>query len=103
MCAGVGELLERWTVDLEARPIQVRTPSEIFCFIFIRPRRIQLFLFVGNPVEKFFILYILKENDLGVLITNDLKLSAQCSRAAKTANRILGMIREYLHVEMNRQ
>ena len=36
---------------------------------------------------------ILEEKDLGVLITNDLKVSVQCSRAAKTANRVLGMIR----------
>ena len=32
---------------------------------------------------------ILEEKDLGVLITKDLKVSAQCSRAAKTANRAL--------------
>ena len=36
---------------------------------------------------------ILEEKDLGVLITKDLKVSAQCSRAAKTANIVLGMIR----------
>ena len=36
---------------------------------------------------------ILEEKDLGILITKDLKVSAQCSRAAKTANRVLGMIR----------
>ena len=36
---------------------------------------------------------ILEEKDLGVLLTKDLKASAQCSRAAKTANRVLGMIR----------
>ena len=36
---------------------------------------------------------ISEEKDLGVLITKDLKISAQCSRAAKTANRVLGMIR----------
>ena len=36
---------------------------------------------------------ILEEKYLGVLITNDLKVSAQLSRAAKTANRVLGMIR----------
>ena len=36
---------------------------------------------------------ILEEKYLSVLITKDLKVSAQCSRAAKTANRVLGMIR----------
>ena len=36
---------------------------------------------------------ILEEKDLGVLITKDVKVSAQRSRAAKTANRVLGMIR----------
>ena len=36
---------------------------------------------------------ILEEKDLGILITKDLKVSAQCSRAAKTANKVLGMIR----------
>ena len=36
---------------------------------------------------------ILEEKDFGVLITKDLKVGAQCSRAAKTANRVLGMIR----------
>ena len=36
---------------------------------------------------------ILEEKDLGVLITKDLKISAQCSRAVKTENRVLGMIR----------
>ena len=36
---------------------------------------------------------ILEEKDLGVLITKDLKVNAQCSRAAKTATRVLGMIR----------
>ena len=35
---------------------------------------------------------ILEEKDLDILITNDLKVSVQCSRAAKTANRVLGMI-----------
>ena len=33
-----------------------------------------------------------EEKDLGVIISNDLKVSSQCSKAAKTANRILGMI-----------
>ena len=39
---------------------------------------------------------ILEENDFGVLITKDLKVSAQCSRAAKAANRVLGMIRSVI-------
>ena len=34
---------------------------------------------------------ILEEKDLGILITKDLKVSVQCSRAAKTANRVLGI------------
>ena len=37
--------------------------------------------------------YILEENDLGILITKDLKVRAQCSRAAKTTNRVLGLMR----------
>ena len=36
---------------------------------------------------------ILEEKDLGVLITKDLKVNAQCLRSTKTANRVLGMIR----------
>ena len=36
---------------------------------------------------------ILEEKYLGVVITKDLRVSTQCSRAAKTANRVLGMIR----------
>ena len=36
---------------------------------------------------------IVEEKDLGILITKDLKVSAQCSRAAMTENRVLGMIR----------
>lgn len=33
-----------------------------------------------------------EERDLGVIVQNDLKISAQCSKAVKTANRVLGMI-----------
>ena len=36
---------------------------------------------------------ILEEKYLGVLITKDLKVRAQCSRTAKTENRVLGMTR----------
>ena len=36
---------------------------------------------------------ILEEKDLGILITKEPKISAQCSRAAKTTNRVLGMIK----------
>ena len=36
---------------------------------------------------------ILEEKDLSILITKDLKVSAQCSRAVKTANGVLDMIR----------
>ena len=36
---------------------------------------------------------ILEEKDLGILITKDRKVSAQCSRATKTASSVLGMIR----------
>ena len=36
---------------------------------------------------------ILEEKDLGILLTKDPKVSAQCLREAKTANRVLGMIR----------
>ena len=36
---------------------------------------------------------ILEEKYLGILITKDLKVSVQCLRAAKTANRVVGIIR----------
>ena len=42
--------------------------------------------FGGRELES-----ILEEKDLSVLITKDLKVSAQCLGAAKTANRVLGM------------
>ena len=51
MCAGMAELSERWTVDLEVRPMQVQTRQKYFAFIFIRPQRIKLFVFIGNSVE----------------------------------------------------
>ena len=44
--------------------------------------------FGGRELES-----ILEEKDFGILITKDLKVSAQCSRADKTANRVLGMSR----------
>ena len=37
--------------------------------------------------------FILDEIDLGVLIKKALKVRVHCSRAGKTANRVLGMIR----------
>ena len=46
---------------------------------------------------------ILEEKNLGVLIRKDLKVSAQCSRAAKTANRVLGIIRRTFTLKINRQ
>ena len=67
MYAGVAELSERWIVDLEVRPIQVRTPSEIFGFyiyssptnniIFIHQesRGIKFLLFVGNINRKIYL------------------------------------------------
>ena len=33
-----------------------------------------------------------EESDLGVLVTSDLKVSSQCAKVVKTANRVLGMI-----------
>ena len=42
----------------------------------------------GSPVSE-----AASEKDLGVLITNDLKFSAQCIAAEKKANRILGYIK----------
>ena len=34
-----------------------------------------------------------EEKDLGVIVQNNLKVSAQCVKVVKTANRILGMIK----------
>ena len=34
-----------------------------------------------------------EEKDLGVIMQNDLKWNSQCTKAVKTANRVLGMIR----------
>jgi ribonuclease P/MRP protein subunit RPP40 len=34
-----------------------------------------------------------EEKDLGVLITDDLKVSNQCVKVVKTANQVLGMIK----------
>ena len=36
-----------------------------------------------------------EEKDLGVIMQNDLKWNSQCTKAVKTANRVLGMIRQY--------
>jgi len=35
---------------------------------------------------------VVEEKDLGVIIQDDLKVSKQCSKVVKTANKILGMI-----------
>ena len=37
-----------------------------------------------------------EEKDLGVIFTDSLKPSSQCSKAAKTANQILGMVKRNL-------
>jgi hypothetical protein len=39
-----------------------------------------------------FLQEVTEEKDLGVIISNDLKVGSQCARATLTANRILGMI-----------
>ena len=41
----------------------------------------------GQPLQV-----IAEEKDLGVLISDNLKVASQCAKAAMTANRILGMI-----------
>jgi len=51
----------------------------------------------GNPKEKYLmgrkIMDIVhEEKDLGVVIQDNLKVSQQCSKVVKTANKILGMI-----------
>ena len=43
---------------------------------------------INNTVLK----EVSSEKDLGVIIQNDLKVSEQCSKVVKTANRILGMV-----------
>jgi len=35
---------------------------------------------------------VTEERDLGIIVQNDLKVSQQCAKAVKTANRVLGMI-----------
>jgi hypothetical protein len=52
---------------------------------------------VNNAKEKYsinnIVLNVVKEEkDLGVIVQDDLKVSQQCSKVVKTANRILGMI-----------
>jgi ribonuclease P/MRP protein subunit RPP40 len=42
----------------------------------------------GNDLEV-----IQEERDLGVIVQSDLKVSAQCAKVVKTANRVLGMVR----------
>ena len=42
----------------------------------------------GRPLEADH-----EERDLGIIITKDLKCSKQCLNAAKTANKILGIIK----------
>ena len=39
---------------------------------------------------------VTEEKDLGVIITNDLKMEAQCSAACVKANRMLGLIKRTL-------
>ena len=36
---------------------------------------------------------VLEEKDLGIIIQNDLKVSSQCAKVVKAANKILGMIK----------
>ena len=57
MCAGVAELSERWTVDLEVRPMQVRTPSEniLLLFLFVSDEY-NYFYSSGIPFNKMFII-----------------------------------------------
>ena len=41
-----------------------------------------------------------EERDLGVIMQNVLKCSSQCIKAVKTVNRVLGMIKELLALEI---
>ena len=47
----------------------------------------QEYLLGGSVLES-----ISSERDLGVIVQNDLKVSEQCSKVVKTANKVLGMI-----------
>ena len=47
----------------------------------------------GYDIEGLPIDVVTEEKDLGVIISRDLKVDKQCSKAANTANRILGLIR----------
>ena len=51
MCDGVAELSERSTIDLEVRPMQVRTPSEIFWFYFYSSPTIKTIFIHQESVE----------------------------------------------------
>ena len=48
----------------------------------------ELYNMEGRPLEA-----VHEERDLGIMITKDLKCSKQCLNAAKTANKILAMIK----------
>ena len=41
---------------------------------------------------------VMEERDLSVIMQNDLKCSSQCTKAVKTANRVLGMIKRTFSV-----
>ena len=39
---------------------------------------------------------VIEDRDLVVIMRNDMKCNSQCTKAVKTANRVLGMIKEHL-------
>ena len=42
---------------------------------------------------------MIEEKDLGVIMRNDMKCNSQCTKAVKTANRVLGMIKKSIYCE----
>jgi len=49
--------------------------------------------YIEQAAKKWELQSVTEEKDLGVVISNDLKVSRQCIYAAGKANKVLGMVR----------